>query len=191
MKEYLNTVGYITDSCLPHDDGQIYQSREDDSYITRVGMEDDGTLKFLKDHGVGRLQSNHGQVACMGFSSKEQKWYGWSHRAIYGFGIGSEVKKGDCAYTPVNKDDHLDDMVRFWSGDNHINVKGKHDFTEDGQSGVMIEWEYDNLTPNQKIRGTISGSFSPYPDDYGFGEWTAKTLEDAKEMASDFANGVG
>lgn len=26
------------------------------------------------------------------------KWYGWSHRAVYGFGIGDKVKKGDCAY---------------------------------------------------------------------------------------------
>lgn len=26
------------------------------------------------------------------------KWYGWSHRAIYGFKVGDKVKKGDCAY---------------------------------------------------------------------------------------------
>lgn len=26
------------------------------------------------------------------------KWYGWSHRAIHGFDIGDDVKKGDCAY---------------------------------------------------------------------------------------------
>ena len=32
----------------------------------------------------------------IGFSEKEQKWYGWSHRAIYGFGIGDVAKKGDC-----------------------------------------------------------------------------------------------
>ena len=32
-----------------------------------------------------------------GWSDKEQKWYGWSHRAIFGFGIGSVVEEGDCA----------------------------------------------------------------------------------------------
>lgn len=30
----------------------------------------------------------------IGFAPKDQKWYGWSHRAIYGFGIGSRVTKG-------------------------------------------------------------------------------------------------
>jgi len=33
----------------------------------------------------------------IGFCKKEQKWYGWSHRAIFGFKIGDTVKKGDCA----------------------------------------------------------------------------------------------
>lgn len=31
----------------------------------------------------------------IGFSEKEQKWYGWSHRAIYGFKIGDKCKDGD------------------------------------------------------------------------------------------------
>jgi len=26
------------------------------------------------------------------------KWYGWSHRAVYGFKVGDKIKKGDCAY---------------------------------------------------------------------------------------------
>lgn len=30
--------------------------------------------------------------------STNGKWYGWSHRAMYGFGIGDKIKKGDCAY---------------------------------------------------------------------------------------------
>jgi hypothetical protein len=32
----------------------------------------------------------------VGFSPSKQKWYGWSHRAIYGFGAGEEIKKGSC-----------------------------------------------------------------------------------------------
>ena len=35
-----------------------------------------------------------------GYSPRDQKYYGWSHRGIYGFGIGSKVKKGDLAYIP-------------------------------------------------------------------------------------------
>lgn len=34
-------------------------------------------------------------VACFGFSETEQKWYGWSHRAFFGFGIGHVAKRGD------------------------------------------------------------------------------------------------
>ena len=35
-------------------------------------------------------------ICSIGFCKKEQKWYGWSHRAIFGFTIGDEVKEGDC-----------------------------------------------------------------------------------------------
>ena len=35
-------------------------------------------------------------VCSVGFCETEQKWYGWSHRAIYGFGIGDVVTEGDC-----------------------------------------------------------------------------------------------
>ena len=34
-------------------------------------------------------------VCSIGYSPEENKWYGWSHRAIHGFTIGDEVKKGD------------------------------------------------------------------------------------------------
>lgn len=34
-------------------------------------------------------------VSSTGFSEKDQKWYGWSHRAIAGFGVGDEVKDHD------------------------------------------------------------------------------------------------
>ena len=43
------------------------------------------------------LRTGNSNTCSVGFSEREQKWYGWSHRAIYGFGVGSEV---DC-------DDHL------------------------------------------------------------------------------------
>ncbi len=36
-----------------------------------------------------------GKICCIGKSRIDSKWYGWSHRAIYGFQIGDVVKKGD------------------------------------------------------------------------------------------------
>ena len=44
-----------------------------------------GLEKFLDKHGIKTVSCNGSAI---GFSEKEQKWYGWSHRAIYGFGIG-------------------------------------------------------------------------------------------------------
>ena len=46
--------------------------------------------KFWEQHGIKPETGN------IGFSDKEQKWYGWSHRAINGFGIGDKVEEGDC-----------------------------------------------------------------------------------------------
>ena len=34
-------------------------------------------------------------TASIGYSPEENKWYGWSHRAIHGFTIGDVVKEGD------------------------------------------------------------------------------------------------
>jgi hypothetical protein len=70
-----------------------------------------------------KIEPNH-SACSIGFNPDEDKWYGWSHRAMYGFGVGSKCKKGDCGYTPEK------------------------------------------------------------------GEWEAKTIEDAKQMAVDFAKGV-
>lgn len=39
-----------------------------------------------------------GGVCSFGFSPKDGKWYGWSHRAIYGFEPGMEVTEGDCGF---------------------------------------------------------------------------------------------
>jgi hypothetical protein len=34
-------------------------------------------------------------VCSIGFNPDEQKWYGWSHRAMHGFEVGDVVKEGD------------------------------------------------------------------------------------------------
>lgn len=188
--KYLNDIAYICNSDIPEDEGQIYRSKVDNSYVGRVGLENCPILKFIFEHNINDLQSPNGNTACIGFSDTEQKWYGWSHRAIYGFTVGSEVKRGDCAYVPTDKDDFLQDMIRFWSEENHINVKAEHAADND-EEGVHVSWEYDDKTPNEKMRGSISGAFSAYPEKWGRGEWTAKSLEDAKQMAIDFAYGVG
>jgi hypothetical protein len=47
------------------------------------------------------------KVCSIGFSVEKNKWFGWSHRAIYGFQIGDVVKEGDCAASSGWIDEYL------------------------------------------------------------------------------------
>src|SRR5690606_8505321 len=123
-------------------------------------------------------QDGYGEprTACIGFNPKEQKWYGWSHRAVYGFGIGSECKQGHSGYEPSNKEDYIQDCLRFWGdldmdGDTHKTNPTAREGYQDGKFGVWVEYTYDDKVPNENMRGQISGVFSEYPEKWGKGEW--------------------
>ena len=193
-EEYLELVAYTGPSTIPDDDGLIYYSKFDDSYITRVGMED--TITHLVSRGITE-QLQHG----IGFSPTAQKWYGWSHRAIYGFGVGSKVSKDDCAYSPTCKEDYIQASLKFWNIDDGIwrecespdvtcttsLVSLDDNYMQDDQLGFM-------LVSETKFKGAdrdyTHNNFTPYPEQYGRGEWIAETLEDAKQMAIDFSEVV-
>ena len=69
---------------------------------------------LIVKRGIKPEKANPAHSVCsIGFCEREQKWYGWSHRAIWGFGVGSEVKKGDCCansgYTEEYLAEHLED----------------------------------------------------------------------------------
>lgn len=169
-----------------------------------------------------------GNIASIGFSEAEQKWYGWSHRAIYGFGIGSTVKRGDCAYNPINKGDMLIDLLNFWDV-GKVNSLGKGKTCINELVSVYLDDEHreeyykcskpeDNCEtkgcepvslddveygePEIGIKIVVKTSFNydrepytseyfePYPSKWGHGEWTAKTMKDAKQIARDFASSV-
>lgn len=49
------------------------------------------------------------KVCTIGFCERDQKWYGWSHRAIFGFGIGSVAKEGDCCTISGWTDEYLEE----------------------------------------------------------------------------------
>ena len=177
--DFLQKVAHLSKSTIPEDDGLVWVSKFDNSYITRKGLEN--TVKFLADREITE-ELTHG----VGFSPKDGKWYGWSHRAIYGFKVGSTCKKGDCHYRASNEEDEIEAAIRFWSDDNHINVTSEK--VKDGE--LYISWGYDHNTPNKKLRGTISGVSWEYDTNFGKGEWVAETLDEAKQMAIDFNKGV-
>lgn len=84
-----------------------YLSMFDESY---VGTDD--ILKFLKRNGIEFVMSHklgvhEGRTACIGFAPKDNKWYGWSHRAFYGFTIGDVVADGDLTTSSGYVDEYI------------------------------------------------------------------------------------
>lgn len=117
----------------------------------------------------------------IGYSPTQLKWYGWSHRAIAGFGKGSKCKVGDCAFVPSNKEEFKKSLEQWYSDKYYTNVEYK---VSDG--GVCVKYEL------HKKDGEIfkTNRFYKYPKKWGKGEWVALDLNDAKEMAMDFAKSV-
>ncbi len=191
LTTFITEVADIKPSNIPGNDVMCYYSKLDGSYFTHVGLESD--LKFLLKKGIIKeLQSasGSGRTVSLGFNPEENKWYGWSHRAIYGFTIGSTCKPGDCHYRPSNRRNFIKDCKRFWDDENHKVTISKEWRNDEGELGVRTYWVYADTIPNKMLRGSSNSIFDAYPDEFGKGKWTAKTMEDAKQMAVDFANGV-
>lgn len=153
-------------------------------------------VKFLSDRGITEDVQNYrnepDHTANIGFNPDEQKWYGWSHRAIFGFGIGHTVKMGDAGFSPSNKEEFMDQSLRFWTeGEDYKRNPRVLEFqNENGVKGAYVTWTYSNETPNENLIDKTDGIFSAFPEKWGKGEWTAEKLEDAKQMAIDFARSV-
>lgn len=152
----------------------------------------------------------NGKTVAVGFNPETQQWFGWSHRATGAFTIGSEVAKGDCAFRPSNREEFEESCKEFWDVDKKQEMQpGLYrtrefvDFRHD-----IIDPEVSTSEPIAVLRfadvydpeppSTVDPKASPirempimYPPAWGRGAWKAETLEDAKQMAIDFANGVG
>jgi len=66
-------------------------------------------IKFLMEHQIIPETYGGNTVCSIGKSLKDGKWYGWSHRAIYGFQIGDTLKEGDCAATSGYTEEYLEE----------------------------------------------------------------------------------
>ena len=174
-----------------------------------IGSPDEAEKLFKRGINPELIDDSY-QVCSIGFCKDEEKWYGWSHRAIYGFGIGSKVKKGDTNYRAPDRESFLNQCKDFWSNvqkDASVNITAKEGISETileaasdeknklkFEVGVWVHDEYSEEKPtkesNQESRDKILSIFTPYPETWGRGEWQAKTLDDAKLMAIDFANNI-
>lgn len=150
----------------------VYNIR--DEYIGDKDIAD-----MLHKRGISPQIAQPGHNVCsIGFCHREQKWYGWSHRAIYGYGIGNSVRKGDCAYNPDTKEAFIESL-RAWHDDGFTE---KEDIRiTPTPTGARVQYKY----ANSELGYDSEEEFKP-----GRGEWQANTLEEAKQMAIDFAESV-
>ena len=202
MVKFIERISYVD----MFETSECYYSTLDGSYLTHVGMDDifemllkNGITDHVQSHNIG------GNTASLGFNPKKKKWYGWSHRAIYGFGVGYITKKGDCGFTADNPEEMIEDYAYFFSdiSEECAEEHRKRCTILKDRSGIFI-WntplkiptapmnEIDNLIENPEdypLVDIYEGS-DGYEKKCGKGKWTAKNLMDAKQMAIDFAESV-
>lgn len=156
-----------------------------------IGDEDFARL-MVEERGISPEMRTPGSGTCsIGFRATDSKWYGWSHRAWFGFGIGSTCKRGDCGYNAPNATAFGQQVQDFFCDDEwKVDAVNRPSVDADGKRGVLVTATYTDAVPNEKLRGTEYRHFSEYPKTFGRGEWVAETMEDARQMAADFAEGV-
>ena len=163
-----------------------------------VWIGDENTAKYLCETRGLRAFEKRTEQSCgasIAFQPDEQKWYGWSHRAIYGFGVGSTCKRGDSHYTPSTVEELYEDHVTagydralLEQGVGYLRVHDSAAIPDDtpvdvaGLSNVAKPVELAVVPKSPRLRY--------YDISIGKGEWTATTLDEAKQMACDFAESV-
>ena len=68
-----------------------------------IGNEDTAKVICKKKGIIPEPIKETENICEVGFCAMELKYYGWSHRAVYGFKIGDKVKEGDATaeYLPI------------------------------------------------------------------------------------------
>ncbi len=198
----------ITDELIPETDGETHKVARTfgGNYIGNPAM-----AKLLCDErGIEPdLITRDSNICSIGFSKKYGKWYGWSHRAIFGFKIGSKVVKGDCGYTADNPEEMIEDRANFFadiskeSADLHraecqilpdrsgiriLHAPLKIPVVE--STAELVEFLDDEADLPEEVIDVFSGDNSVSERKCGRGEWTALTMSDARQMAIDFAESV-
>lgn len=116
-------------------------------------------------------------IALIGYSEKENAWFGITSASatfVSKFTVGDVIVKGMPGYIPSNESEYVESVLETLTpapvGKITVNV-----CSECGVRGVRIQAENHDR-------------FFPMPVVFGKGEWTAETIEDAKQMAIDYVN---
>ena len=119
------------------------------------------------------------RTAMVGFSIKEDRWYGWA-RGMYGFTTGSRVREGHVAYRTDSVDELYEDLLTFTPAEDLEKVEG----------GVRVRYRMNEyVEEDDRMIPTGDYSWEYYTERVGRGEWIAGDRADAKIMAQDYAEG--
>ena len=121
-----------------------------------------------------------GKICQIGYCDIAQRWYAWGKHGIDSFCVGTKVKMGHPSFVARDLEEFIEQINTHYSeiaGEELVTVKDEVDGTE----GVLTSSRdlQDGDHPQEL--------FTPLPDVWGRGEWTAETTEEAKKMAQDFA----
>jgi len=115
-------------------------------------------------------------IASIGFQPGSKKWYGWSHRAICGFGIGDKLYNEKFKLSSISKDDPL-----F-----HKYDKARNEYKKalDAHKKELASKDESQLVSNHE---PVVEEFVPF---ILHGTKTIETLDEAKTAAINFASSV-
>lgn len=132
-------------------------------------------------HEVKPEKIHAADPAChIGFSEAKQKWFGWSNRAMYGFAPGDRCRLDDIHFQASNRKEFLRVMQENYELDGFIDI-----VLEETDEGVKVK-----RARELEGRETMMEHLEPWPARWGRGEWIAETMDDARQMAIDFAEAV-
>lgn len=134
-------------------------------------------------HGIYTQVQNHKNDpsldANMLFSTPCSEWAAFNeNNLLASFQIGSTCKKGDIHFVPSNRKELFEQEALYW--DKHgFEVESWQKCNETGGINFVLSIK------NGQFKKPVEYLAKP-PKSYGRGEWTAETLEDAKQMCIDY-----
>lgn len=104
---YIIVKGIVDGSEIGSDDFEMSHAETPDG-LYMGGVDDAKHLCDKRGIRPELAQPEH-NVCSIGFQANENRWYGWSHRAIYGFAIGDVVSAGDSTNSSGWTDEYLEE----------------------------------------------------------------------------------
>jgi hypothetical protein len=62
-----------------------------------IGSPRDAHYLIVKRGIAPEKRTPSSNICTIGYAKRSRQWFGWSHRAIFGFGVGAVVTKNHCA----------------------------------------------------------------------------------------------